>query len=408
MIDIEERISLPQNVRQTGEMWGDLRIYIEDYVYGYAAGGAYDGRDGDAPPAYGILLGERTSIDGYEYIFIRGAVGLNMQPAGGEGDCVGIDFSRKTWARLDEERERYFPSMSLLGWFCGVMDSQLPGTMETLLGIHMDSFAGGDKVLLALDFAAREEHFYRLEKGRLARQGGYICFYERNEAMQSYMLETRPVASVDSGVQDVVTQNFRNVLRERKAEAEKRHGLSVLYCVCGLMAVVVTVIGVNLVHSFDRMQKLDASVDRIAKEIANMSPEAEDFFGYGGDETTVTKLPGNVYPTEAVTVSSGSVQENPVQETASQDAAGEMTQDGSHAEETAAAALGEVHTETPTSAVSPADAQPVKSYVVKKGDTLMGICKYEYGDAQKYRQLMEANGLTDPDRIYEGQQLVIP
>jgi nucleoid-associated protein YgaU len=107
-------------------------------------------------------------------------------------------------------------------------------------------------------------------------------------------------------------------------------------------------------------------------------------------------------------VSSGSVQETPVQETASQDAAGEMTQDGSHAEETAAAALGEVHTETPTSAVSPADAQPVKSYVVKKGDTLMGICKYEYGDAQKYRQLMEANGLTDPDRIYEGQQLVIP
>jgi nucleoid-associated protein YgaU len=49
-------------------------------------------------------------------------------------------------------------------------------------------------------------------------------------------------------------------------------------------------------------------------------------------------------------------------------------------------------------------------YTVVKGDTLSKIANAQYGDANKYPQIFEANRpmLKDPDRIYPGQVLRIP
>ena len=48
--------------------------------------------------------------------------------------------------------------------------------------------------------------------------------------------------------------------------------------------------------------------------------------------------------------------------------------------------------------------------IVKKGDTLSAIAKVEYGDANKYNKIFEANKplLSHPDKIYPGQTLRIP
>jgi len=52
----------------------------------------------------------------------------------------------------------------------------------------------------------------------------------------------------------------------------------------------------------------------------------------------------------------------------------------------------------------------VRYYEVKSGDTLSAIAKEMYGDASMYPQIFEANKpmLSDPDKIYPGQKLVIP
>jgi nucleoid-associated protein YgaU len=52
----------------------------------------------------------------------------------------------------------------------------------------------------------------------------------------------------------------------------------------------------------------------------------------------------------------------------------------------------------------------VRSYTVVAGDSLSKIAKREYGDAQKWRQIYEANRdqIKDPDLIYPGQVLTIP
>jgi nucleoid-associated protein YgaU len=51
-----------------------------------------------------------------------------------------------------------------------------------------------------------------------------------------------------------------------------------------------------------------------------------------------------------------------------------------------------------------------KIYEVKSGDSLSKIAKNEYGDANKWPQIFEANKdvLKDPNKIFPGQKLKIP
>jgi nucleoid-associated protein YgaU len=52
----------------------------------------------------------------------------------------------------------------------------------------------------------------------------------------------------------------------------------------------------------------------------------------------------------------------------------------------------------------------MKTYTVKKGDTLSGIARDHLGDAKEYMRIFDANKdqLTDPDKIMPGQVLKIP
>ena len=56
----------------------------------------------------------------------------------------------------------------------------------------------------------------------------------------------------------------------------------------------------------------------------------------------------------------------------------------------------------------PADAS--RWYTVVRGDTLSAIAKSQYGNANEYPKIFEANKpmLTSPDKIYPGQVLRIP
>lgn len=51
-----------------------------------------------------------------------------------------------------------------------------------------------------------------------------------------------------------------------------------------------------------------------------------------------------------------------------------------------------------------------RKYTVKSGDSLSKIAKEAYGDASAYNRIFEANRdkLSDPNKIFPGQELVIP
>lgn len=65
----------------------------------------------------------------------------------------------------------------------------------------------------------------------------------------------------------------------------------------------------------------------------------------------------------------------------------------------------------PVEAAAPvATAVETKYHTVESGDTLSKIAKEVYGDVNAYNRIFEANKpmLSDPDKIYPGQVLVIP
>jgi len=55
-------------------------------------------------------------------------------------------------------------------------------------------------------------------------------------------------------------------------------------------------------------------------------------------------------------------------------------------------------------------AAPKRTYTVVSGDSLSKIAKREYGDAQKWKAIYEANRdkISNPDLIHPGQVLTIP
>jgi len=59
---------------------------------------------------------------------------------------------------------------------------------------------------------------------------------------------------------------------------------------------------------------------------------------------------------------------------------------------------------------SGASSTATRIYEVVSGDSLSKIAKREYGDANKWKQIFEANRdlIKDPNKIFPGQKLKIP
>jgi nucleoid-associated protein YgaU len=75
---------------------------------------------------------------------------------------------------------------------------------------------------------------------------------------------------------------------------------------------------------------------------------------------------------------------------------------------TAAAPASEPQADGDSSPLGSADSQTY--YVVAKRDTLSSIASGQYGDAQQWGRIYEANRdlIKDPELIYPGQRLRIP
>ena len=56
------------------------------------------------------------------------------------------------------------------------------------------------------------------------------------------------------------------------------------------------------------------------------------------------------------------------------------------------------------------EVETASTYTVQSGDTLWAIAEKMYGSGNKYMKIFEANSdtLKNPDKIYPGQELIIP
>jgi nucleoid-associated protein YgaU len=63
---------------------------------------------------------------------------------------------------------------------------------------------------------------------------------------------------------------------------------------------------------------------------------------------------------------------------------------------------------SPENTVPTTNLNVPESYVVQTGDTLARICYKFYNNSNLMRQIMSLNDISDPDKIYVGQKLLLP
>ena len=369
-------IRRPKNIKQIGDVSSNRKIYIEDYAFTYINSVAYQTPEDEQA---GVLLGEVQKSDEEKCLFIKGVIRAKTP----ENETKqGIVFNEKIWEKIYAEIEKFFPNLEVVGWFAA-----MPGiTQERFLylkKLHMDNFSGGMKTMYLVNTCDKEENFYLYENGELKKQKGYVCFYERNYEMQEYMLEKRERKPIESPEKDKVMKSIRSIIQEKEEMRQRRKNSVFLYGISSFMAVVVLVIGINLLNSYEKMKKFDKSLSNIALEISNIS-EKEKSIQTSDNSVSVNKISGDVYPTEAETESTES----------------RITQSQTEQSQTEKQA-------EPAEMVKEADAAQT-TYIVKKGDTIMSICKKYYGNTEKLNEIIAVNNIEDADKLYIGQEIKLP
>lgn len=369
-------IRRPKNIKQIGDVSSNRKIYIEDYAFTYINSVAYQTPEDEQA---GVLLGEVQKSDEEKCLFIKGVIRAKTP----ENETKqGIVFNEKIWEKIYAEIEKFFPDLEVVGWFAA-----MPGiTQERFLylkKLHTDNFSGGMKTMYLVNTCDKEENFYLYENGELKKQKGYVCFYERNYEMQEYMLERRERKPIESPEKDKVMKSIRSIIQEKEEMRQRRKNSVFLYGISSFMAVVVLVIGINLLNSYEKMKKFDTSLSNIALEISNIS-EKEKSIQTSDNSVSVNKISGDVYPTEAETESTES------RTTQSQTEQSQIEKQAESAE-----------------MVKEADAAQT-TYIVKKGDTIMSICKKYYGNTEKLNEIIAVNNIEDADKLYIGQEIKLP
>lgn len=364
-------IRRPKNIKQIGEVSSDKKIYIEDYAFTYINSIAYNNpSDSQA----GVLLGENQTDGDEKCVFIKGIIKAKL---GTEVEEKGVYFNESVWNGIYSDVEKYFPDLAVVGWFAAIPEVT-PERMMKLKKIHLDNFAGTMKTFYLIDTVEKEENFYLYENGELKKQKGYVCFYERNYEMQEYMLERRERKSSEDGP-DKVMKSIRNIIREKEELHEQKKNARFMYGVSTFMVIVILVIGINLMNNYQKMKKFDKSISSLMVQMSGNDTATQE------EVVPVNKLEGGVYPTEAETTSQTAVTSVVSTENVTVTAAQPVE------EQIVAATVNEV-----------------KTYTVKAGDTIMGICKKYYGDTSKCNEVITYNNIKDENFLYIGQQIKLP
>lgn len=271
---------LPKNIRQIGERDQVVKLYIEDYVNTYLKrlypAGGQDLR-------VGLLLGEIRTEDGVPFLFIDGAMEMEQVTRDGEK----VEFTEEAWKKAYQVMEQMFPHRSVQGWFlCGA-----PGCALSPLDYwkqHGQYFSGRNQLMYLNSGLEGDEAIYTASEDGFYKLRGYSIYYERNQMMQDYMVSRKDARRVESGTRDVVIQDFRDRMEERKQSVgHARSTIGLLGGTCSVLAVLVLAGGMIIFGNYRKMRDMESV-------IASAMPYSHTGRGNSG-ELEVESVPGEVY-----------------------------------------------------------------------------------------------------------------
>lgn len=386
----EVNFKLPKNIRQIGSPSGNKRIYIEDYVVTYLN---YIARPGSTHARGAILLGENKKTEIGDVLFISGAVEAQNL----EFDMDESEFTKEAWADIYEQVKENFPELSVVGWFLSRMGFST-AINDKIEKMHVDNFPGKDKVLYITDSLESDDAFYMYEHGQMLKQKGYYIYYTKNEAMQSYIIKQKGGSAEEENNEirrkdEELIKTYRD--KNNRVQGNKSNGFSLMYVASSFVVLAMLAMGVTVISNYDKMKEMEVSINRL--ELTAEVITEDEIVETMNDDVISTELATSDVPMENTEYNNEENEEDITTEVISETDVDNTT--GTTTEEVA------ISTEQNIPVIS--DENPTY-YEIQYGDTLSSIAFEQYGSSEYARDIAEANNMDVDDKIYEGEELILP
>lgn len=422
---VQTCFKMPKNIRQVGKSNAIRKIYVEDYVMTFIK--QLSGEDYSTCHV-AVLVGQNVNLEQGRCLFVSGAVEVkDIDPAN------NLIFTNDHWTDIYENIKKYFVESEIVGWFLGgpgfLLDEK-----EKILKTHIDNFAGQDKVLATFDNMEKEEMFYFYENGTLSKQEGYYIYYEKNEEMQTYMIEHNEKPSNEESYDDKVSKQIRTIIQSKKPVSNEDKGISrLMYAAGTLLAVIILVVGAAMFSNYDQMKNMQSALDSLSNNlkqvesvflndenskvvsentvnqghVANIPKESSEEIGGSLD---VEVLSGGVSPLEEISSNNNDNKGHDNNENNEKDdSQGKTNKTGNDDNSDDEEDDEDEDTNSETSNHNTENTvEEVMYYTVKAGDSLAGISYKLYNSANYINKIKKLNNIEDEDMIYIGQKLIVP
>ena len=361
----------PKNVRQIGNVSDTPKIYVEDYVDTFL--NQLCEKTGETPTG-AFLIGHTVRQDEQDCIYVSGAI--RMEDITFDGKNVGIN--RDVWENAQREKAEYFPDGEIIGW-CVIQSGGILQLESEMKRVHEQYFHYFGTVLILKN--PEDEQYFAYKYKELMQMSGHYIYYEKNAAMQNYMILERKKIGVtpSEDVEDKAAKEFRNIVKERIIIQEEKKHTRYMRAVSALLVIAVLGIGVTTVNNYGKMQALQSALDGMKSSVVEKEEEKTENQTLETSGEVTEEAPG----TESETTG------EPTEEVVS----GEVTPPVS---------------EEPQMITSTMQEMSEDVYIVEAGDTLAKISKKVYGDISHVDAICRMNGLSDGNLIFIGQKLLLP
>lgn len=461
--ETNQQFTLPKNIRQIGTFGETYKIYVEDFVYTYVHQFVHR-RKREGAIVAAVLLGKTYTTENQEYVFISGAQKVDFREAedtDAENNSEEVAEEQSTqsssvtdvltrrqqefWNGVYQGIKEYFDEQDILGWYFNIDGGNLQIDPD-LQQFFESTYKKGSRFLYLEDTVEKNDAFFVQEQHRLQRISGYAVYYEKNPAMQEYMIAEkekntpRPLREkyIAENNADDVAQNYRAIMNKLNEKPPKRRGRPAIYVAGVAVLAVVAATGITQIGNYQNLKLLEQTMQTLSGTV-NREHEKESSNAEEAEMKTVNP--------DVQTAETGSKEPESTDDTSTQEAAvpGALEntgasgavegRDASAAEESSVeqeslVSSGDSDTqsimknsdleESSTDSVSAEEVSaddlketvPVSAipdyYVVKKGDSLVSISKSLYNTTDMIDDICELNKIENVDIIYEGQKLLLP
>lgn len=481
----DRQFHLPKNIRQMGKLGDTCQIYVEDFVYTYVHRTLHEEvKENEIPAA--VLLGKTYRRGSQEYIFISGAQQVDFSFAGEStvyaepflaeeeestertpdelsrqvdttivpdidiveqpsAAVASQDRQQLFWERVYQGIKEYFSDYELLGWYFSLEGSNLEVTtsMQQFFDATQEH---GSRFLYYEDKLNRMDAFFVQAQGALQRLEGYAVYYEKNPAMQEFLVaqnrHTEPLRTEkerENQEPSDVAQNYRAILNKLNERPNRRKHQPFVYVAGVAVLAVVAATGISQIGNYQNLKVLEHTLQTVSGNVQNedsknaQDKQTEDSKNADKQDANAQEQNQNGQETEAE-AQSGSLQSQTTQgqpaendgqvmlgqgktdqsqsaQNSDQTAQNQSDKNNSQDMQSQKGAEQSQEGQGNSSQAESANADTQNSaryYTVKKGDSLMSISKAVYHTTQKVQDICNANQIENMDMIYEGQQLLLP